>query len=48
MTAYAWEIGAGEVGVSKEILAADEYREAIETIRERNPVMKWSCSYIRK
>ena len=29
MTAYAWEIGAGEVGVSKEILAADEYRDEV-------------------
>lgn len=29
MSAYAWSIGAGEVDVSKEIIAADEYREEL-------------------
>jgi len=29
MTAYAWSIGAGEVDASKEILAADEYRDEL-------------------
>lgn len=44
MTAYAWEIGAGEVGVSKEILAADEYRDELvvqlhtQVIAGANPV----------
>jgi len=29
VAAYAWEIEAGEVGVSKEILAANEYRDEL-------------------
>ena len=29
MSAYTWEIGAGEVDVSKEILAADEFRNEL-------------------
>jgi len=29
MSAYAWSIGAGEVNISKEIIAADEYRDEL-------------------
>jgi len=29
MSAHAWSIGAGEVDVSKEIIAADEYRDEL-------------------
>ncbi len=29
MSAYAWSIGAGEVDVSKEIIAADEHRDEL-------------------